>query len=65
MSEHTFTNRDPQERPGTGALCPEAQADGVPCWERDRDCEICSKAADKRGKANGDFVRDLGNDRNP
>ena len=62
MSSHNVSNRDPEERPGTGALCPEAQADGVPCWERGRDCEICSKAADKRGKATGDFVRDLGND---
>ena len=29
---------------GTGALCPEAQADGVPCMEIGRDCEICEKA---------------------
>jgi hypothetical protein len=29
---------------GTGALCPEAQADGVPCTELGRDCEICERA---------------------
>lgn len=29
---------------GTGALCPEAQADGVPCFEIGRDCETCEKA---------------------
>lgn len=28
---------------GTG-LCPEAQADGVPCTALGRDCEICEKA---------------------
>ena len=26
---------------GTGARCPEAQADGVPCQDLGRDCEIC------------------------
>jgi len=29
---------------GTGALCPEAQADGVPCTELGRDCEVCERA---------------------
>jgi hypothetical protein len=29
---------------GPGALCPEAQADGVPCTEIGRDCEQCEKA---------------------
>jgi hypothetical protein len=33
-----------EERPGTGALCPEAQADGVPCFELGRDCEVCEHA---------------------
>lgn len=32
--------------PGTG-LCPEAQADGVPCTALGRDCEICEKAFPK------------------
>ncbi len=31
--------------PGTGALCPESQADGVPCEELGRDCEDCENAA--------------------
>ncbi len=32
--------------PGTG-LCPEAQADGVPCTALGRDCEICEEAFPK------------------
>jgi hypothetical protein len=32
---------------GTG-LCPEAQADGVPCTELGRDCEICERAFPKK-----------------
>lgn len=26
------------------ACCPEAQADGVPCTELGRDCELCERA---------------------
>jgi hypothetical protein len=33
------------DTPGTGALCSEAQADGVPCFELGRECEECEKAA--------------------
>lgn len=29
---------------GLGVLCPDAQADGVPCSEIGRDCETCDKA---------------------
>jgi hypothetical protein len=29
---------------GPGALCAEAQADGVPCTELGRDCEVCRLA---------------------
>ena len=29
---------------GPGALCPEAQADGVPCTELGKDCPTCEKA---------------------
>jgi hypothetical protein len=32
---------------GTG-LCAEAQADGVPCTELERDCEICERAYPKK-----------------
>ncbi len=32
---------------GTG-LCPEAQADGVPCDELGRDCEICERATPEK-----------------
>jgi hypothetical protein len=30
---------------GPGALCSEAQADGVPCTELGRECEQCERAA--------------------
>jgi hypothetical protein len=30
---------------GPGALCPEAQADGVPCAELGVDCLVCGRAA--------------------
>ena len=33
------------DTPGSGALCSEAQADGVPCFELGRDCEECEQAA--------------------
>jgi hypothetical protein len=29
---------------GPGALCAEAQADGVPCTELGRDCQVCERA---------------------
>lgn len=31
---------------GLGVGCTEAQADGVPCPEPDRDCDNCAKAAE-------------------
>ena len=34
--------------PGTGAQCPEAQADGVPCDELGHDCEDCGNAVPRR-----------------
>jgi hypothetical protein len=60
MPAKKVPEQDAQERPGTGALCPEAQADGVPCFERGRDCEVCDHARSERGKAVGDFVRKVG-----
>ena len=48
--------REPQREPvetGTGALCPEAQADGVPCAEVGRDCDICERASEA-GKSPSD-----------
>lgn len=33
---------------GLGVLCPEAQADGVPCSELGRECDICPMAAPNR-----------------
>lgn len=30
--------------PGTGARCPEAQADGLPCETLGVDCETCGRA---------------------
>jgi hypothetical protein len=44
MKDHR-SHPDPEPRPGTGALCPEAQADGVPCTEKGRDCDTCERAA--------------------
>jgi hypothetical protein len=40
----TERDKDTALTPGTGALCAEAQADGVPCNELGRDCEVCGKA---------------------
>jgi hypothetical protein len=36
--------RPAEIRTGTGAMCPESQADGVPCPTLNRDCEDCSRA---------------------
>ncbi len=33
---------------GLGVLCPEAQADGVPCEEVGGDCEDCDRADPER-----------------
>jgi hypothetical protein len=33
-----------EERPGSGALCDQAQADGVPCFEIGKECETCEHA---------------------
>jgi hypothetical protein len=52
----------PRENPtlptGTGALCAEAQADGVPCTELGRDCEICGKALQRRAYELKERVQD-------
>jgi hypothetical protein len=42
-------NKEYEDAPagGTG-LCAEAQADGVPCTELGRDCEICERAHPKK-----------------
>lgn len=34
---------------GTGALCAQAQADGVPCFEIGRACDTCEQAVRPRG----------------
>jgi hypothetical protein len=45
MNRQTRTKQDEAPlTPGTGALCAEAQADGVPCQELGRDCQVCGKA---------------------
>ncbi len=38
---------------GTG-LCSEAQADGVPCTELGRDCEICDRAVKRSDDKDSD-----------
>lgn len=50
MNEKRSRDRKQDEDPpGTGALCPEAQADGVPCTEVGRDCAICERATGRGG----------------
>ena len=45
------------ERPsGSGTLCAEAQADGVPCGEAGRPSEQCERAVAERPREEG-FVR--------
>ena len=39
--------------PGTGAQCPESQADGVPCDELGHDCEDCGNAVPRRVREQG------------
>ena len=34
--------------PGTGAECPDSQADGVPCDELGHDCQHCGNAVPRR-----------------
>jgi len=45
MADQTQRTRKTAQERGLGVLCPEAQADGVPCTELGRDCEICGMAA--------------------
>ena len=45
MGEKPREDEDPKEiHWDLTACCDEAQADGVPCTELDRDCEICDRA---------------------
>ena len=39
------------------ALCPEAQADGVPCTELGKDCETCAQAIRNFSPADLELVR--------
>ena len=39
------------------ALCPEAQADGVPCTELGKDCETCAHAIASLSPADLEMVR--------
>jgi hypothetical protein len=49
--KETPTPEEPEETPvvtpawDQSGLCPQAQADGVPCTEVGRKCEICEEAA--------------------
>ena len=43
MNEHSERRPTCEEIIGTGS-CPQAQADGVPCTELGRACEICEAA---------------------
>lgn len=39
------------------ALCPEAQADGVPCTELGKDCETCAHAIRHLSPADLEIIR--------
>jgi hypothetical protein len=45
--------------PGTGALCAEAQADGVPCHELGRDCEVCGRAVTRGERVAPELPSDM------
>jgi len=53
MESDSASERGPGERPGTGALCPEAQADGVPCEELGRECEECDRRDEEVSRLDG------------
>ena len=57
MAKEKKAAKDQAARTGTGALCPEAQADGVPCTELGRDCEQCEHAVQQK-KIEGRFGLD-------
>ncbi len=44
MAEPTGKSKKTPQKEGLGVLCPEGQADGVPCDELGRECETCEKA---------------------
>jgi hypothetical protein len=49
----TRRNDDVGLESGPGALCSEAQADGVPCTELGRECERCERAAGRERPPKG------------
>ncbi|HEX5139083.1 MAG TPA: hypothetical protein VFY93_19090 [Planctomycetota bacterium] len=44
------TRKAGEKAPPPHPLCPEAQADGVPCYELGRYCETCERARQQSGK---------------
>jgi hypothetical protein len=48
MDKEKKTREEEPLEPGTGAQCPEAQADGVPCDELGHDCDECGNAVPRR-----------------
>jgi hypothetical protein len=50
MGDDTQKNEYEEAPAGGTGLCPEAQADGVPCTELGRDCEVCERAFPKKAK---------------
>ena len=47
-----FAGSEPSSTELIVKCCPEAQADGVPCPEIGRDCEICERAIEEVRQAN-------------
>ena len=58
-------DRTAEWAPGTGALCAEAQADGVPCTEVGRACETCERALADWTQAGGFGHPELRRDQEP
>jgi hypothetical protein len=60
MNRQTQCNKDEAPlTPGTGALCAEAQADGVPCYELGRDCQVCGRAMARSEREPPELPRDM------
>jgi hypothetical protein len=53
MESDLASVQGPRERLGTGAMCPEAQADGVPCEELGRECEECDRRDEEVSRLDG------------
>jgi hypothetical protein len=52
MGQNPRETRKPEKKTmAPHPLCAEAQADGVPCYEAGRKCEVCERARPKAGRS--------------